>query len=382
MASAIEVAHALGRYSVHVEAGVLGRARALIRGLLGDRPLVIITDTSLAPRLKGWGLDALGGEPLAAPPGERAKSREEWAALTDALLARGIGRDGALVAIGGGSIGDLGGFVAATYLRGIPFVQVPTTLLAMLDASVGGKVGVDLPLGKNLVGAFHPPALVLTDPEVLTSLPERDLRGGMAEAVKHGLIADPVYFEWIGANAAPLIARDLEALTHLIRRSVEIKGEIVAADEREGGRRAVLNAGHTVAHALEQVSGYSLPHGEAVALGLVAEATLADRLRISRDLAPAVASILGRLGLPTRAPAGFDREAVIGAMAPDKKNRGGTIHFALPSAVGNIRRGEGGWTVPPPPPRSASPWMRSTRSTAFRTTQHTPSTAVHSEQAC
>jgi 3-dehydroquinate synthase len=215
----------------------------------------------------------------------------------------------------------------------------------MLDASVGGKTGVDTPQGKNLIGAFHPPVAVVSDPAVLATLPEREYRGGMAEAVKHGLIADRDYFRWMEREVDALLRRDPAALEHLVHRSVEIKAAVVSGDEREAGRRAILNAGHTVAHALERVTRYAVPHGEAVALGLVAECRLAGRLGLA---APAVeervAGLLDRLGLPTRFPPDLDRDALLGAMESDKKNRSGRIRFALPCAVGEMAAGEG-WTV-------------------------------------
>jgi 3-dehydroquinate synthetase len=218
----------------------------------------------------------------------------------------------------------------------------------MLDASVGGKTGVDTPQGKNLVGAFYPPAAVIADPQSLAPLPDRDYRAGLAEAVKHGLIADRAYFEWMETNAPALTSRGLDTLTRLIRRSVEIKAEVVSGDERESGRRAILNAGHTVAHALEQVSGYELPHGEAVALGLVVECELAERLGVaSAGLRNRVAALLGRLGLPRRLPPGLERSALFRSMATDKKNRAGQIHFALASQLGEMHR-ENGWTTPVP----------------------------------
>lgn len=346
MSSPITVTHSTGQYNVHVRSGLLAEAPALVRGALGDRPTATITDPDIAALLPRLGLGALGAPPLLVPPGEGAKTRTQWAALTDQLLERGLGRDGALIAIGGGSIGDLAGFVAATYLRGIPFVQIPTTLLAMLDASVGGKVGVDTERGKNLVGAFHPPALVLADPRTLTSLPERDYLGGMAEALKHGLIADAQYFAWIVAHATELRRRDPGALEHLIRRSVEIKAAVVAADERESGRRAVLNAGHTVAHALEQVSSYAIPHGEAVALGLLAECGMAERLDIAESgLTASLREALTALGLPVRAPA-LRTDRLIAAMRTDKKNRNGEIRFALVTTPGNPHRSDASWTTP------------------------------------
>jgi 3-dehydroquinate synthetase len=231
-------------------------------------------------------------------------------------------------------------------MRGLPYIQIPTTLLAMLDASVGGKTGVDTPQGKNLIGAFHPPAAVLADPLTLTTLPEREYRAGLAEAVKHGLIADRTYFEWMERAATALGQREAEAVSHLIRRSVEIKAEIVSDDERESGRRAILNAGHTVGHALEQVSGYQLPHGEAVGLGLLAECELAERLGVApRGLRERVAALLTRLGLPRQLPNRLDSDALLASMAADKKNRGPQIRFALPSAIGQVNRADG-WTTP------------------------------------
>jgi 3-dehydroquinate synthase len=253
-----------------------------------------------------------------------------------------------LVALGGGVTGDLAGFVAATYMRGIPYLQVPTSLLAMLDASVGGKTGVDTPHGKNLVGAFHPPAAVLADPRTLKTLAEREYRGGLAEAVKHGLIADASYLTWIEANVDAIARRDSGVLVHLVRRSVEIKAQVVSEDERESGRRAILNAGHTIAHALEQSSGYLLPHGEAVALGLVAESYLAETLGIATPgLSRRVAALLTRLGLPVRLAADIPRSRLLDSMSRDKKNKKGEIHFALIARAGEMH-GTQAWTTAVP----------------------------------
>jgi 3-dehydroquinate synthetase len=224
-------------------------------------------------------------------------------------------------------------------------VQVPTTLLAMLDASVGGKTGVDTRHGKNLIGAFHPPAAVLADPLVLRTLPEREYRAGLAEAVKHGLIADAAYFAWLGASADAIARRDETTLATLVRRSVEIKAAVVDEDERESGRRAILNAGHTVAHAVEHASDYALAHGEAVALGLVAECELAEAMGIGRrGLGAEVSALLARLGLPVRLAEAVPRERVMAAMAADKKNRAARVRFALPRDVGTMFPGEQ-WTV-------------------------------------
>jgi len=341
----INVRHALGAYPVYVEPGILGRLPELVSRHVPGRRLALLTDSNVHPLPSRWGagLPAVDAE-LVIPPGEASKSRERWSELSDTLLARKFGRDSALVLLGGGVVGDLGGFVAATYLRGIPYVQVPTTLLAMLDASVGGKTAVDTPHGKNLIGAFHPPAAVIADPRVLGTLPEREFRSGLAEAVKHGLIADRAYFDWIAAAAARIIARDPQTLAALVRRSVEIKAEVVSEDEREAGRRAILNAGHTVGHALEQASGYTLAHGEAVAIGLVTECRLAESIGLTAPgVSAEVGRLLQRLGLPTTLQ-GIAPHRVLESMASDKKNRESRIRFALPVSIGAMAPGEG-WTV-------------------------------------
>ncbi|MGZ8397755.1 MAG: 3-dehydroquinate synthase, partial [Gemmatimonadales bacterium] len=246
------VRHALGRYPVYVEPGALAQLDRLVSEHLPGRRLAMIADDAVHQLYQNGRMGASPwlGETITFAAGEKSKTRESWARLTDTLMERGFGRDSGLIAMGGGVTGDLAGFVAATYMRGVPYLQVPTTLLAMVDASVGGKTGVDTPQGKNLVGAFHPPAAVLADPHTLATLPHRDYRGGLAEAVKHGLVADREYFEWMEANALEISSRGLDPLTRLIRRSVEIKAEVVSGDERESGQRAILNAGHTVAHAL------------------------------------------------------------------------------------------------------------------------------------
>lgn len=349
-ASPVIVAHALGTYPVYVEPGAIGHLGALVRQHLPGRRVAMLADDTVLQLYRSGRLGPAEwtGETLTFPAGEPSKSRETWARLTDALLERGFGRDSGIIALGGGVTGDLAGFVAATYMRGLPYVQVPTTLLAMLDASVGGKTGVDTPKGKNLVGSFHPPAAVIADPLTLGTLPERDYRAGLAEAVKHGLIADRDYFEWMETHTPELTRRDPGTLTRLVRRSVEIKAEVVSDDEREAGRRAILNAGHTIGHALEQVSNYQLPHGEAVALGLILECELAEQLGLADSgLHHRVSHLLTRLGLPDRVPPEIDQTALLGSMMGDKKNRGGQIHFALPATLGRMHR-LNGWTTAVP----------------------------------
>ncbi len=363
MNAPLAIRHAGGSYQVHVTSGALLELDRLVRHAVGPRPVVLLSDenvlrcydewTSGTPEARRLGARASDAGlrlrvhlRLPFPPGEVSKTRGMWADLTDRMLDAGIGRDAVLVAMGGGVAGDLGGFVAATYLRGIPCVQVPTSLVAMVDASVGGKVGVDTPAGKNLVGAFHQPALVVADPLTLVSLPEREYRGGLAEAVKHGLVADAGYFEWMESSIRPLRQRQSASLETLVRGSVAIKAAVVSADEREAGERAILNAGHTVAHALEHASGWALPHGDAVAIGLVTEATLAARMGLADpSLVARLRNLLQRFGLPVAPPAGLDPAGLGTALGRDKKNRPGEVRCALPEAIGSTHRPDSGWTT-------------------------------------
>ena len=344
----LSIRHAAGSYDVLISPGLAAEVGDRVAAALAGRRIAVVTDETLAPRFGAWGLN-VPGTVVTVPAGERAKSREEWGRVTDRLLAAGIGRDGVVVAVGGGSIGDLAGFVASTYMRGIPFVQVPTTLLAMVDASVGGKVGVDTAAGKNLVGAFHPPALVLIDPKLLATLPDATYREGLAETVKHGVIADAPFFEWIEANAPALRDRTPAMMKELVHRSLAIKAGVVSRDEHETGERTALNAGHTIGHALELLSGYALRHGEAVAIGLVEECRIGERLGLTAaGTADRVAAALTALGLPiSRDPRPATRD-LLDAMRTDKKNRGGAIRMALPAAIGRMAREGGAWTVAVP----------------------------------
>ena len=273
-----------------------------------------------------------------------------WVRLTDQMLGKGYVRDSAVIALGGGGVGDLAGFVAATFMRGIPVVQVPTTLVAMVDASIGGKTAVDTFAGKNLVGAFHPPAAVLIDPQLLATLPLRELRAGFAEIIKHGVIADEPYLFQVANSASHLLSNGgstSDMMVSLIVRSVEIKAEIVSRDEREEGLRKVLNFGHTIGHAVEMASGYSLLHGEAVAIGMALESGLAERIGLAQTgTAATVIRTLQAAGLPTHLPKDFGPEAVIEAMRSDKKGRSGKMMFALPLRIGAMAGEDTGWTVP------------------------------------
>ena len=308
---------------------------------------VVITDDQIERTFARKAANDLSAPLLSFPAGEGRKTRETWADLTDRLLAHHVGRDACIVAVGGGVVGDVSGFVAATYLRGIPFVQVPTTLLAMIDASIGGKTGVNTTAGKNLVGAFHQPKLVLADLDTLDSLPAAQYAAGLAEAVKHGVIADADYFAFLEQDSDAVAARNDAALERLVARSVEIKAGIVAADEREAGIRAALNFGHTVGHAVEAASGYSLLHGEAVAIGMAYESRLAEILGIAESgTAERLARMLVTYRLPVTRPAAASVDQLISKMRNDKKSRSGDLRFALPRSIGAMHGGvASGWTV-------------------------------------
>jgi 3-dehydroquinate synthase len=332
---------------------MLARVGEFTRQLAPAHRYALITDSNIQPLYAGkienqfekGTLDV-----LTIPPGESNKTRETWSRLTDQLLAKGYGRDTTIIALGGGVVGDLAGFVAATFMRGVSVVQVPTTLVAMVDAAIGGKTAVDTPAGKNLVGAFHSPATVLIDPYLLATLPLREMRAGFAEVVKYGVIADGPYLREV-ANRVPKLlsaAGDLvgDSMLSLIVRSVEIKADIVSRDEREDGLRKVLNFGHTIGHAVELVSAFSLLHGEAVAIGMALESRLAERIGLAEaGTAETVSSALQAAGLPIALPPGFERDALIEAMRSDKKGRLGKTRFALPLRIGAMAGADSEWTV-------------------------------------
>lgn len=289
------------------------------------------------PLLRGLGVAGLRAEPLVFPEGEASKTRETKSALEDGLLALGAGRDTVMIAVGGGVTGDLAGFLASTWHRGVPVVQVPTSLLAMTDAALGGKTAVNLPGGKNLVGTFHQPSSIWADLETLSTLPEREYRAGLAEAVKSAAIADAASFGAMEDSAAHLAAREPGAVERAVCVGLEVKARFVAEDETEQGRRAALNFGHTVAHALEAASTWTILHGEAVSIGLVAEARLAvRRLGFPAEEAERIRALLSGLGLPTEPPRGLDRRLVIEALRRDKKRRSGGVRLALPERLGTM----------------------------------------------
>ncbi len=339
-------------YDVIVEPGALNGLAELLKEHAPAHRYILVTDSNVNRLHAGRVLTQLHeqgllADPIEFPAGEASKSPETWTRVVERMAELGAGRDACVIALGGGVVGDLAGFAAATYARGVPFVQVPTTLLAMVDAAVGGKTGLDLPAGKNLVGAFHWPRVVLCDPVVLATLPESNIREGLAEAVKHGAIADAEYARTLAREAPALIAKDPAALARAVARSVEIKAEVVAEDPLESGRRATLNFGHTVAHALERLSGYALPHGEAVAIGMAAEARLGEALGISEPGTHAeLVTLLRALGLPATLPGDVAPAAIPAAAATDKKARAGRTRYALLARLGEAARGpDGAWTV-------------------------------------
>jgi 3-dehydroquinate synthase len=337
-------------YDIVLGYGVLARLPDVLATHCPAHSYAIISDSVVAPLYIESVVDLVArvapAKAYAFAAGEWNKTRESWESLSDQLLADQHGRDCAIVALGGGVVGDLAGFVAATFRRGVPYVQVPTSLLAMIDSSIGGKTGVDTLLGKNLIGAFHQPKAVIADIRTLSTLSPIQLAAGMAEALKHGAIRDATYFETMVAQKDAIRSLDTDTLIATVRRSMEIKAAIVAEDERERGRRAILNFGHTIGHALEATHGYELLHGEAVAIGMLAEAKLGvlegvtepstvDRLR----------DALMEFSLPVSAQSNVTPHDIQQSLLQDKKNRAGTVRFALLERLGTMASsGPDAWT--------------------------------------
>ncbi len=326
-------------YPIHVGAGLLDRADLLVPFLV-QKKAAIVTNPTVAALYLERVAGALVREGVQAvriivPEGEEHKDWGTLNGIFDALLEQRCARDTTLIALGGGVIGDLAGFAAATYQRGVPFVQIPTTLLAQVDSSVGGKTAINHPLGKNMIGAFHQPQLVVADMRTLETLPERELRSGLAEVIKHGLIRDAAFLGWIEAHLDRLLKRDPDALEHAVLRSIAIKAEVVGQDERERGLRALLNFGHTFGHAIETGLGYGAwLHGEAVAAGMVMAADLSRQLGLlSETDSTRVRSLLGRAGLPTMVR-GITPQRMQQLMQLDKKAQGGRVHFVLLERLG------------------------------------------------
>ncbi|GAB6068452.1 3-dehydroquinate synthase [Methylothermus subterraneus] len=324
-------------YPIYIGAGLLARPELFNRHLAGQQVLVV-TNTVVGPWYLEKVMDAIEAPSkaeLVLPDGESYKTLATVERIFDRLLEKRFSRNATLVALGGGVIGDLVGFAAACYQRGIAFIQVPTTLLAQVDSSVGGKTGVNHPLGKNMIGAFYQPRCVIADTQALDTLPDRELRAGLAEVIKYGLIADAAFFAWLEENMAKLLNRDAQALAYAIERSCRIKAEVVGADERESGLRAILNFGHTFGHAIEAATGYGrYLHGEAVAIGMCLAAELSRRLGlIGLAQVERIVALIERAGLPILPPA-LDSEQWLAWMAVDKKNLDGKLRLILLETLG------------------------------------------------
>jgi 3-dehydroquinate synthase len=339
----IEVRLSDRSYTIEIGAGLVGSLGAFVVARRKPEHVIVITDENVEDPHARAAAESLADADMAVDvlvieAGEESKSIEMADGLWRQLLDLKTDRKTAIVAVGGGVVGDLAGFVAATYARGLDFFQVPTTLLAQVDSSVGGKVGVNLPDAKNMVGVFWQPRGVLIDTDVLATLGDREYRAGLAEVIKYGVILDADFFAYLEANRAGLIARDTSVLRHVIARSCRLKADVVEKDEREeSGLRAVLNYGHTFCHALEAVTGYGqLLHGEAVSIGMLCASRLAERLgRIDASMTQRQRELLAGVGLPVDLPE-VDRPALLAAMRHDKKTERGNLRFVLPTRMGHV----------------------------------------------
>jgi len=330
-------------YDIHVGTGLLDRAGSLTSSVCVGKSAAIITNPRVgrfyADQLRASFSDAgIHAVVITVPAGERYKTLRTVSKIYEALLDNRIDRGGIVVGLGGGVIGDMAGFAAATYLRGVDFVQVPTSLLAQVDASIGGKTGVNLSRGKNLVGAFYQPKLVLIDISTLRTLPAVEFRSGLAEVIKHAIIRDREYFGLIEQNIRRIKSLDQSLLETIITRSCEIKAEVVAQDEREAGLRRILNYGHTIGHAIEALTGYArYKHGEAVSIGMVTAALAAEELGSAESgLADRIASLLKSAGLPYKLPQDVSEHEIITAVGLDKKVMHGKLHTVLVDSIGSV----------------------------------------------
>ncbi len=352
---------AAGGYEIRVDPGGLDRLADVCEPLgahryavIGDSHVAELYGSRAVGALESAGLDA---DLFAFPAGEWNKTAEQWLHLCAELMGEGFGRDSAFVALGGGVTGDLAGFVASTYMRGVPVVQVPTTLLAMVDSSVGGKTGIDGGRVKNAVGTFHHPAAVLIDPEVLSTLPKYQRISGIAEAVKAAAIRDESFFRWIEERAGSLEVGEVDATSDLIERSIRIKADVVAEDPEEKGLRAILNFGHTFGHALESLTGFAVLHGEAVAAGMRMECRLGESAGVTAEgAADRLDRVLAVCGLPEVLEPPLDLDDLLERAGSDKKSREGSLHWVLLSDIGRVAQSrDGEWTHRIPAAESRAP---------------------------
>lgn len=325
-------------YPIYIGKGLLGNPE-LLASMVAGRKILIVTNEVVGPIYLDQMRAMLGpnsSDSVVLPDGEKYKSLETVSLIYDKLLKNRYDRGAMLIALGGGVIGDITGFAAATYQRGIGFIQIPTTLLAQVDSSVGGKTGVNHPLGKNMIGAFYQPKAVVADTSLLGTLPDRELKAGLAEVIKYGLLGDAEFFQWLDENSAALLGKDDRVLAKAIKISCEHKAAIVAQDERESGVRALLNLGHTFGHAIETATGYTQwLHGEAVAVGMVMAADLSMRMGwIDAADAKKIKSLIEKFGMPVAPPADITEERYLSLMSSDKKVSAGKIRFILLKAIG------------------------------------------------
>lgn len=328
-------------YPIFVGAGLLAQLDKLLDSFSGSQ-VAVFTNPTVRALYGDALLSALGQRQVDVfemPDGEQYKSLATYQAAMDFLMHKRHNRTTTLLALGGGVVGDLTGFVAATFQRGVNFVQIPTTLLAQVDSSVGGKTAVNHPAGKNMIGAFYQPQAVFADIETLRTLPPREYAAGLAEVAKYGVIADAEFFDWLESNVDAVMQKDAAALEHMVHRSCEIKAEVVAADERETGVRAILNFGHTFGHALEKITQYKvLLHGEAVAVGMLIAADFSHALGLcGEDVQERLLALLPQLGLPTGVPEGVEPEAMRDAMGMDKKVVDGQVRFIVAQTMGHAQ---------------------------------------------
>lgn len=310
---------------------------------------IIVTDSNVEPLygeklLLEFEKEGLNTDMISFSAGEKYKNRDTKESIENFMLERKFGRDSAVVALGGGVVGDMAGYVAATYMRGVPYVQVPTTLLACVDSSIGGKTAVDTKHGKNLIGAFHQPRKVYIDVDTLITLEEKEMKEGLAEVIKYGVIRDGELFAFLEENIKGVFLYNKRALVHIIKVGCKIKGQIVEQDERESGLRKILNFGHTIGHAVENLSGYELSHGEAISIGMIVEGRLAVAMKLlqNHELSR-LTELMKKAGLPTEIPKGIEMSNIIEAMKLDKKSRSGKIEMALPKEIGCMAQVNGNY---------------------------------------
>ena len=342
MRQMVEVELGKRSYSIVIGSGVADEIRAFVRQAGYSPHGMIVTDTNIAPLCAGQIAALLAdagvqAEIVTIPAGESSKSLTQANELFTRAIELGLDRRSPIIALGGGVVGDLAGFVAATYMRGVPFVQVPTSLLAQVDSSVGGKVAVNHPLGKNLIGAFYQPDAVFMELDFLKTLPAREIATGLGEIIKYGIIYDPDFFAWLEANRADVLALEPAATAYMIARSCEIKADVVRQDEREGGLRRILNFGHTIAHAIEKETGYvRYRHGEAVAIGMVGAADISVQMGLLADGERVrMNALISAMGLPLSAD-GMTADAMYADLFHDKKTVGGRIHWVLAEKIGTV----------------------------------------------